>query len=110
MRKVAIALPEDVENLIRERAEARGWTFSEEARALLYAALGSDKAQERIADTTERLIREGLTNAQVLEEVRRVHGPDRGSENTVAWYRSQLRKTDPSVISYAEARRDKAAP
>lgn len=99
-------LPDDLEAILRERAEARGWNFSDEIRSLLYAGIGSDHRQEKIADTTERAIREGMTNAQVLEEVRRVHGQDRGSENTVAYYRSMLRKTDSSIMSDAQARAD----
>jgi hypothetical protein len=49
-----------------------------------------------------------MTNAQVLAEVRRVHGEGRGSENTVAYYRSLLRKQDPSIMSDAQARADQA--
>ena len=106
MGKIAVNLPDDLEALLRERAAAKGWNFSDEIRSLLYQALGTDQRQEKIAETTERAIREGMTNAQVLAEIRRVHGEDRGSENTVAFYRSKLRKEDPSIMSDAQARAD----
>ena len=73
---------------------------------MLYAALGSDHRQQKIAETTERAIREGKTNAQVLAEVRRVHGEDRGSENAVAFYKFKPRKEEPSIMSDAQPRAD----
>jgi plasmid stability protein len=106
MGKIAVNLPDDLENQIKELAKKRGWSFSDELRRLLYTALGSNPAQEQVAQTTEKAIRAGLTNVQVLEEIRRVHGPTRGSMDTVAYYRSKLRKQDPTVLSDREARMD----
>ena len=108
MGKIAVNLPDDLEAILRERAKANGRLFSDEIRGLLYEALGKDQQQGKIAETTERAIRAGMTNAQVLAEVRRVHGEGRGSENTVAYYRSLLRKQDPSIMSDAQARADQA--
>jgi len=106
MARVTVTVPDDLYDLVKERAAERGWGFSDEVRSLLYSALGTDHTQTKIGETTERAIKRGLTNSQVLDEVRRVHGADRGSMHTVAFYRSKLRKVDPSIMSDAEARLD----
>lgn len=42
-----------------------------------------------IGATQVKLILSGLSNAQVLAELEKVH-PGRGTKNTVAWYRSHV--------------------
>jgi hypothetical protein len=55
--------------------------------------------------TAERLLREGLTNAEVLEGIREAHGED-ASMDSVARHRSRLRKVEPAVMTDREARLD----
>ena len=56
--------------------------------------------------TAERLLREGLINAEVLEGVREAHGEDASSMDSVARNRSRLRKVKPAVMTEREARLD----
>jgi len=56
--------------------------------------------------TAERLLREGLTNAEVLEVIREAHGEDASSMDSVAGHSSRLRKVELAVMTEREARLD----
>lgn len=45
-----------------------------------------------IADTTIQLIRKGLSNTQILDEVKAKHAGCQTSMACVSWYRAKMRK------------------
>lgn len=96
----------DIETAIAAEAERTGSSMAEVVRACVCEVLLVRRG-EKIGTMTERLIREGLTNAEVLERVREVHGQEASSKDSVAWYRSRLRRDDPTVLTEREARLDR---
>ncbi len=96
----------DVEAAIVAESERSRRSMADVVRACVSEVL-LVKHSEKIGTTTERLIREGLTNAEVLAGVRAEHGPDASSPDSVAWYRSRLRRDDPKILTEREARLDR---
>lgn len=104
--RLNLRLEPDAWNAVSAEADRLGVTMADVVRSCVYDVL-LGRQKEKIGTTTERLIREGLTNAEVLAGVRAEHGPDASSPDSVAWYRSRLRRDDPTVLTEREARLDK---
>ncbi len=104
--RLTVRLEKDAHDAITAEAERRGVTNADVVRACIYEVLVGQQ-KEKIGVLTQRLIRDGLTNAEVLSGVREVHGEDASSKDSVAWHRSRMRRTDPTVLTEREARLDR---
>lgn len=104
--RLTVRLETEALEAIREEAERLGVTNTDVVRSCIYEVL-LNKKKEKVGVTTERLIRQGLLNEEVLEGVRKMHGPDASSKDSVAWYRARLRRDDSSVLTEREARLDR---
>lgn len=96
----------EAERAIEAEAKRLRVSQADVVRACVYDVLLGRK-KEKIRTTAERLLREGLTNAEVLEGIRAEHGEEASSMDSVAWYRSRLRKVEPAVMTEREARLDR---
>jgi hypothetical protein len=102
--KMYVNFQPDVESAIRAEAERLGIPMSDVVRSCVEEVLLS-RDRTKIGVTTARLIRDGLSNDDVLAGVRREHGPHASSLASVAWYRSSLRRGDSTVLGQRQARR-----
>ncbi|MEM7120549.1 MAG: ribbon-helix-helix protein, CopG family [Pseudomonadota bacterium] len=105
-RRITVTLPEDVYDALTAEAEESQRKLSDLVRDAVTQLLSGDRWRS-IGDVAEEYIREGLTNAEVLEAVRERFPEARTSMQSVAFYRSRLRKAGENVMSDAEARRDR---
>lgn len=96
----------EAERAIEAEAKRLRISQADVVRSCVYDVL-LGKKKEKIRTTAERLLKQGLTNDEVLEGIRKQHGEQASSKDSVAWYRSRLRKVDPSVLSEREARLDR---
>jgi predicted transcriptional regulator len=106
--RITVTLPDDVYEALAAEAEETGRKLSDVVRDAVTQLVAGERWQS-IGEVAEEAIREGLTNAEVLEAVRGRFPDARTSPASVAWYRARLRKSGEDVPTDIEARRDKAA-
>lgn len=107
-KRITVTLPEDVYDALSAEAEDTGRKLSDVVRDAVTQLLSGERWQS-IGEVAEGAIREGKTNAEALEAVRARFPEANTSPESVAWYRSRLRKAGEDVMSDVEARRDRAA-
>lgn len=103
-KRITITLPEDVYDALSAEAEEAGRKLSDVVRDAVTQLLFGQRWQS-IGEVAEAAIRAGRTNAEALEEVRSRFPEARTSPESVAWYRSRLRKLGEDVPTDVEARR-----
>ncbi|MBA4227703.1 MAG: hypothetical protein C0456_13830 [Hyphomonas sp.] len=104
--RLTIGLPSDVHLALEEMSEELSRPIADLVRDAILEHLASDR-WTGIGETAEALLRNGLTNEEVLAEVRRRFPKANTSAASVAWYRSNLRKRDDAVPTDAQARRNR---
>ena len=104
MARITVTLPEDVYDALAAEAEDTGRKLSDLVRDAVVQALSGERWQS-IGQVAEAAIRDGRTNAEALEAVRAKFPEARTSPESVAWYRSRLRKAGEDVPTDIEARR-----
>lgn len=102
--RITITLEEDHYIGLGEMAADQGKGLSDVARDAITEYLLTQHWGRTIGDLAMRLIKKGMTNAEVLKEVRSNFPHAKTSSASVAWYRSKLRKEDSSVPTDAEAK------
>lgn len=105
-KRITITLPEDVYDALSAEAEEAGRKLSDVVRDAVTQLLFGQRWQS-IGEVAEAAIRAGRTNAEALEEVRSRFTEARTSPESVAWYRSRLRKLGEDVPTDVEARRSR---
>lgn len=106
--RITVTLDDDLYSTLQDMAEEEGRGLSD----LVRDALGAYVAKEwptTIKETAEAGIRRGLSNQQTLALVLENHADARTSLDSIAWYRSQMRKVEPSIFTDARARREQEA-
>ena len=101
--RLTITLEEDQYIAIGEIAEDQRKGLSDVVRDAVAAYL-EEHWEETIGRTAERAILDGKSNREALDIVREKFPHARTSPASVAWYRSKLRRGDPTVPSDAQAR------
>jgi hypothetical protein len=110
MRRISVSIREDQYLGLEEVAEDMGINLSDAAREAINAYLLGIHWKGTIGDEAEKQIRRGLTNREVLEQVRAKFPHGATSLESVAWYRSRLRRSGEDVPTdrEAKAKRDAA--
>ena len=104
MKRLTISLREDQYLGLEEVAEDLGMNLSDAAREAINAYLLQEHWGATIGETARRAIRSGSTNDEALEKVLAEFPHARTSRESIAWYRSRLRREDPAIPTDREAR------
>lgn len=94
MRRISVSIREDQYLGLEEAAEDMGISLSDAAREAINTFLLKEYfgGPGRIGETAEQAIIRGLTNREALELVKAKFPHAATSIDSIAWYRSQLRK------------------
>lgn len=108
MRRITVSIREDQYLGLEEVAEDMGLGLSDAAREVINYYLLGQHWQGTIGEEAEKAIRRGLTNREALELVRAKFPHGATSIDSIAWYRSRLRKSadpnDANIPTDREAR------
>lgn len=104
MRRITISMREDQYLGLEEVAEDLGVNVSEAAREAINSYLLKEHWGQTVGKLAEAEIRNGLTNEEVLERVLAKFPHAQTSRDSIAWYRSRLRRDDPEVVTDREAK------
>jgi post-segregation antitoxin (ccd killing protein) len=103
MKRITISMREDQYAGLEEVAEDLGVNVSEAAREAINTFLLKEHYGRTIGALAEAEIRNGLTNDEVLERVLGKFPHAQTTRDSIAWYRSRLRREDPEVVTDREA-------
>lgn len=104
-QRISIGLEEDLYIALAMEAEEAGRSIADVVRDRLRESVLGQGRQERVGEIAERLILDGLPDEEVLKQVLEALPEARTSKESVAWYRSKLRKEGQNVPSQVEAKR-----
>lgn len=105
MRRISVSLREDQYLGLEEVAEDMGVNLSDAAREAINAFLLRQHWGGTIGEAAEDAIKRGLTNREALDSVLKKFPLAATTLDSIAWYRSQLRKLDSvNVLTDREAR------
>ena len=104
--RLTIGIPSDVHLALEEMSEDASRPIADLVRDAILEHLARDR-WSGIGEAAEAMLKRGLTNDEVLAEVRKLFPKARTSAASVAWYRSDLRKRDEAVPTDAQARRSR---
>lgn len=104
LKRISVALQDDQYIGLEELAEDMGVTIADAAREAINSYLLTEHWGQTVGELARAEIIKGLTNEEVLEKVLATFPHAQTSRESVAWYRSKLRKDDPSVPTDREAR------
>lgn len=104
LKRITIAIEEDQYVGLEEVAADLGCSISEAAREAINRYLLEEHWKATVGSVARKAIADGLTNAEALEQVRERFPHARTSLKSVAWYRSRMRRDDPTVASDLQAR------
>ena len=100
--RIKMTLDDDLFELVQIEAEKLGWSEAAVIRYMLRQAF--DLQRGGIGDLARKLISDGRTNAETLEAVRAKFPDAATSSESIAWYRSQMRREGLDVLTDREAR------
>lgn len=104
MRRISVSIREDQYLGLEEVAEDMGINLSDAAREAINAYLLGIHWKGTIGDAAEDAIRRGRTNQEALALVRSKFPHGATSIESVAWYRSRLRRAGEDVPTDREAK------
>jgi predicted transcriptional regulator len=104
LKRISVSLQEDQYIGLEEIAEDMGISISDAAREAINSYLLTEHWGQTIGKLAEAEIGKGLTNEEVLERVLAKFPHAKTSRESVAWYRSKMRRIDPSVPTDREAK------
>lgn len=104
MKRITISLREDQYLGLEEVAEDLGINLSDAAREAINAYLLQEHFGRTIGTLAMAEIRRGLTNDEVLAKVQDKFPHAKTSRESIAWYRSKLRREDAGVPTDREAK------
>lgn len=103
MRRVTVTLPQDLVDALHDIAEDTRVSVSEAVREALNHYLFTERWPS-IGKVAQRELKAGKTNLEVVDVVKKQFPGASTSSGSVSWYRSKLRRTDPSVPTDRQAR------
>ncbi len=106
MRRVTVTLPQELVDALHDMAEDARVSVSEAVREALNHYLFTERWKS-IGEVAKREIEAGKTNQEVLDIVREQFRGASTSLGSISWYRSKLRRTDPSVPTDRQAREER---
>jgi len=104
VKRLTVTLPEEHVIGLEDVAEDMNTTVSEAVREAVATYLMEHYWKETIGEVAKRAISDGATNEEVLAAVKDKFPHSATSMASVSWYRSKLRKDDPSIPTDREAR------
>lgn len=108
--RITISLRDDQYLGLEEVAEDLGMNISDAAREAINAYLLGQHWKETIGKFAEGQIIAGKSNEEVLALVLAKYPHAQTTKDSIAWYRSQLRKKNPDVVTDREARARRGGP
>lgn len=108
MRRISVSLREDQYLGLEEVAEDLGINLSDAAREAINAYLLETHWKSSIGQTAKELIRKGLTNQEVLAKIREKFPHGATSPESIAWYRSKMRREGEEIPTDREAKARRA--
>ncbi len=103
-KRITVTLEEDQYVGLEEVAADTGKSLSDAARDAINHYLLGEHWRETIGELARKSIKDGMTNAEALDAVRKRFPHAKTTPASIAWYRSQMRKEDPHVPTDAQAR------
>lgn len=103
MQRVTVTLPQDLVDALHEIAEEMRVSVSEAVREALNTYLFNDR-WKTVGDLARSELKAGKSNEQVLAAVLKRFPGASTSLNSIRWYRSRLRRDDPTVLTDYQAR------
>ena len=103
MRRVTVTLPQGLVDALHDMAEDGRVSVSEAVREALNHYLFTERWPS-IGEVAKRELKAGKSNLEVLEIVKKQFPGASTSLGSISWYRSKLRRTDPSVPTDRQAR------
>lgn len=104
MKRITVSLREDQYAGLEEVAEDLGVSLSDAAREAINAFLLKEHWGRTVGTLAEAEIKKGLTNEEVLAKVLAKFPHARTTKESIAWYRSKMRREDPEVPTDREAK------
>ncbi len=104
-QRISIGLEEDLYVALATEAEEAGRSIADVVRDRLRESVLGEGRQERVGEMARRLLLEGLPDEEVVARVLDALPDARTSKESVAWYRSRLRRDGQDVPTQVEARR-----
>ncbi len=104
MKRITVSLRGDQYAGLEEVAEDLGMNLSDAAREAINSYLLKEHWGQTVGKLAEAEIRSGLTNEEVLDKVLAKFPHAQTTRDSIAWYRSRLRREDPSVATDREAK------
>ncbi len=106
MRRVTVTLPQELVDALHDMAEDARVSVSEAVREALNHYLFTERWKS-IGEVAKRELEERKTNQEVLDIVQHQFRGASTSLGSISWYRSKLRRTDPSVPTDRQAREER---
>lgn len=104
MKRITVSLRADQYAGLEEVAEDLGMNLSDAAREAINNYLLREHWGQTVGKLAEAEIHNGLTNQEVLDKVLAKFPHAQTTRDSIAWYRSKLRRDDPEVPTDREAR------
>lgn len=104
LKRISVSLQEDQYIGLEEIAEDMGIGLSDAAREAINSYLLKEHWGQTVGKLAEAEIAKGLTNEEVLEKVLARFPHAKTSRESVAWYRSMMRRDDPNIPTDREAK------
>jgi len=98
MRRISVSLREDQYLGLEEVAEDMGVNLSDAAREAINAFLLRQHWGGTIGQAADDAIKQGLTNREALDFVKLKFPQAATTLESIAWYRSQLRKSESANV------------
>ncbi|MEM7710761.1 MAG: hypothetical protein AAF264_08435 [Pseudomonadota bacterium] len=106
--RMNLSLPADLHEAVEARATDERRALGDVIRDILRERLLGPDAEplvQGVGELAMRLIREGLANQEVLEQVRHEFPDASTTMDSVSWYRSAMRRAGEDVPTSIEAKR-----
>lgn len=106
LKRISVALQEDQYIGLEEVAEDMGLTLADAAREAINSYLLTEHWGHTVGSLAKSEIERGLTNEEVLEKVLAKFPHARTTRESIAWYRSRMRRDSPEqgIMTDREAR------
>ena len=109
--RMNLTLEDDLHNALALEAERSRRSLADVIRDRLRSSVFGNNAESPargIGELAQKLLSEGLTNEQVLAEVRQQFPDAATTMASVSWYRSDMRRRGLKVLTQVEAKRGQA--